>query len=183
MSRIGNAPIEISAGVEVKIENDRVTIKGPKGELARTIVSGITVKQEDNQIIIKRSSDDPDVRALHGLTRSLLNNMVIGVSDGFEKKLELVGVGYRAKKKGNNLEVLVGYSKPVNIEKPEGIEFEVDGNTKVSVKGVDKELVGQVASDIRSVRPPEPYKGKGIKYADERVRRKAGKAAKATGAE
>ncbi|KKM85666.1 hypothetical protein LCGC14_1286830 [marine sediment metagenome] len=183
MSRIGNAPIEIPAGVEVKIENDRVTIKGPKGELARTIVSGITVKQEDNQVIVKRSSDDPDVRALHGLTRSLLNNMVIGVSDGFEKKLELVGVGYRAKKKGNNLEILVGYSKPVNIEKPEGIEFEVDGNTKVSVKGVDKELVGQVASDIRSVRPPEPYKGKGIKYADERVRRKAGKAAKAAGAE
>ena len=169
--------------MEAKIENGKVTIKGPKGELSRNVSSGVSVKQADNAIRVERSSDEPDIRALHGLTRSLINNMVIGVSEGFEKKLELVGVGYRANKKGNSLEILVGFSKPVSVEKPDGIEFEVEANTKLSVKGIDKELVGQVASDIRAIRPPEPYKGKGIRYADEHVRRKAGKAAKATGAE
>ena len=182
MSRIGKAPVTIPAGVEVKIEDVKVSVKGPKGQLEKVVPKRMKITQEDNQLVIERSSNLPSVRALHGLTRSLINNMVKGVSEGFEKQLELIGVGYRAAKKGNNLELLVGYSKPVTINKPEGIDFEVPQPTKISVKGIDKQLVGQVASDIRSVRPPEPYKGKGIKYADEHIRRKAGKTAKAGGA-
>jgi len=182
MSRIGKAPVVIPAGVEVKIEDLKVSIKGPKGQLETVAPAGMKIKQQDNQLLIERPSDLPSVRALHGLIRSLINNMVKGVNEGFEKRLELVGVGYRAAKKGNNLELLVGYSKPVTIVKPDGIEFEVPQPTKISVRGIDKQLVGQVASNIRRVRPPEPYKGKGIKYSDEQVRRKAGKTAKVGGA-
>ena len=172
----------IPAGVEVIIEDLKVSVKGPKGQLETVAPRGMKIKQEDNQVLIERPSNLPSVRALHGLIRSLINNMVKGVNEGFEKQLELVGVGYRAAKKGNNLELLVGYSKPVTIVKPEGIEFEVPQPTKISVRGIDKQLVGQVASNIRRVRPPEPYKGKGIKYADEHIRRKAGKTAKVGGA-
>jgi len=174
--------VVIPAGVEVIIEDLKVSVKGPKGQLETVAPRGMKIKQEDNQVLIERPSNLPSVRALHGLIRSLINNMVKGVNEGFEKQLELVGVGYRAAKKGNNLELLVGYSKPVTIVKPEGIEFEVPQPTKISVRGIDKQLVGQVASNIRRVRPPEPYKGKGIKYADEHIRRKAGKTAKVGGA-
>lgn len=179
MSRIGKAPVTIPAGVEVKIEDSKVLVKGPKGELTESVPQGIKVKQTDNELIVERRSQAPFDRALHGLTRSLISNMVKGVSEGFEKQLELVGVGYRASKKGNNLELLVGYSKPVTIQKLEGIDFEVPQPTKIIVRGMSKQLVGQVAANIRSVRPPEPYKGKGIKYAGEYIRRKAGKTAKA----
>lgn len=182
MSRIGKAPVAIPAGVEVNIENSQVLVKGPKGTLSKPIPKPISVKKSDSDLIVERANDELKVKALHGLIRSLVNNMIIGVSQGFEKQLELVGVGYRAAKKGNNLELSVGYSKPVNILKPEGIEFEIPAPTKINIKGIDKELVGQVASNIRSVRPPEPYKGKGIKYVDEQIRRKAGKTAKAGGA-
>lgn len=188
MSRIGKAPIDIPSGVEVKIEDievgkfgQKVTVKGPKGQLQREIVRPIKVSIADNQVLVERKFNNPVDRSYHGLVRTLINNMIEGTTKGFEKQLELVGVGYRAALKGTNLEILVGYSKPVNVSKVEGITFEVPKPTSINVKGIDKELVGQVAANIRSIRKPEPYKGKGIKYVDEVIRRKAGKTAKASG--
>lgn len=178
MSRIGKKPLEIPAGVTVTIDGSTVTVKGPKGELTRTFNSDINIKVEDNVLTVTRPSDQKEHRALHGTTRSLLGNMVEGVSKGFEKGLELVGVGYRATKSGNKLVLAVGYSHPVEIVPEQGIEIEVPSNTKVIVKGTDKERVGAVASNIRATRPPEPYKGKGIRYEGEYVRRKEGKTAK-----
>ncbi|USK34034.1 50S ribosomal protein L6 [Bacillus sp. F19] len=178
MSRIGKKPLEIPAGVTVAINESTVTVKGPKGELTRTFNSDINVKVEDNVLTVTRPSDQKEHRALHGTTRSLLGNMVEGVSKGFEKGLELVGVGYRATKSGNKLVLAVGYSHPVEIVPEQGIEIEVPTNTKIIVKGTDKERVGAIASNIRAIRPPEPYKGKGIRYEGEYVRRKEGKTAK-----
>lgn len=178
MSRIGKKPLEIPAGVTVTINESTVTVKGPKGELTRTFNADINVKVEDNVLTVTRPSDQKEHRALHGTTRSLLGNMVEGVSKGFEKGLELVGVGYRATKSGNKLVLAVGYSHPVEIVPEQGIEIEVPTNTKVIVKGTDKERVGAIASNIRAIRPPEPYKGKGIRYEGEYVRRKEGKTAK-----
>jgi large subunit ribosomal protein L6 len=176
MSRIGNSPIALPSGVEVKINGSDVTVKGAKGTLERTFDGRISFNIEDNVVEVIRSNDERDTRALHGLSRALLNNMVIGVSEGYKKDLEMVGVGYRASLKGKDLELLVGFSHPVRIEAPDGVDFEVPEATKISVSGIDKQLVGQVAADIRKVRPPEPYKGKGIRYVGEHVRRKAGKA-------
>ena len=179
MSRIGRSPVKIPSGVQVTIDGATVVVKGPKGELTRTFRPEITVRQEAGQITVHRPSDAPSVRALHGLTRALLNNMVLGVSTGFEKSLQVEGVGYRAEKNGKDLVLNVGYSHPVRFEPPAGISFEVEEKARlIKVLGPDKELVGQVAADIRKVRPPEPYKGKGIRYVGEHVRRKAGKAGK-----
>lgn len=179
MSRIGRAPIKVPSGVEVTIAGNSVTVKGPRGVLARSIPGDITVRQEDSTLLVERPDDERHNRALHGLTRSLVNNMVVGVTDGFNKDLEIVGVGYCATAKGpNQLELALGFSHPVVVDAPEGISFEVPQPTRISVKGIDKELVGQVAANIRKVRKPEPYKGKGVRYAGERVIRKAGKAAK-----
>ena len=181
MSRIGQTPIPIADGVSVSVVGDSVTINGPKGELQRTLPKGITVEQADGELRLSRNSEENEVRALHGLARSLLFNMVQGVTQGFEKALEIHGVGYRAQKKGNDLELAVGFSHSVTKTAPKGIEFEVPTPTRVVVKGIDKELVGQTAAEIRAIRKPEPYKGKGIRYEGEYVRRKAGKAAKAVG--
>ncbi len=178
MSRIGKQPVTIPAGVEVKIEGHVVTVKGPKGELTREFNPMMTIAQEGAEVIVTRPDDTREARSLHGLTRTLINNMVIGVSEGYSKKLELVGVGYRAALKGKNLELQLGFSHPVLIEAPQNIEFEVPSQTEILVKGISKEQVGQVAADVRKWRPPEPYKGKGIRYSGERVRRKLGKAAK-----
>ena len=178
MSRIGKQPVTIPAGVEVKIEGHVVTVKGPKGELTREFNPMMTIAQERAEVIVTRPDDTREARSLHGLTRTLINNMVIGVSEGYSKKLELVGVGYRAALKGKNLELQLGFSHPVLIEAPQNIEFEVPSQTEIIVKGISKEQVGQVAADVRKWRPPEPYKGKGIRYSGERVRRKLGKAAK-----
>jgi large subunit ribosomal protein L6 len=179
MSRIGRAPITVPSGVEVKIADRQVTVKGPKGSLARAVPGAITVRQEDSTLIVERPDDERENRALHGLTRSLVNNMVVGVTDGFTKDLEIVGVGYRATAKGpGQLELALGFSHPVVVDAPDGVTFEVPQPTRISVKGIDKELVGQVAANIRKIRKPEPYKGKGVRYAGERVIRKAGKAAK-----
>ncbi|APC46826.1 50S ribosomal protein L6 [Virgibacillus halodenitrificans] len=179
MSRIGLKPIEIPEGVEVKIgDRNSVTVKGPKGELSRDLPQDMKINMEDNVITIERPSDHKDHRALHGTTRSLINNMVVGVSKGFEKSLEIIGVGYRAQKQGNKVVINAGYSHPVEIDPIEGIEIEIPKNTQVVVKGIDKELVGAIASNIRAIRPPEPYKGKGIRYEGEFVRRKEGKTAK-----
>ena len=179
MSRIGNAPIEIPSGVEVSVAGQDVTVKGSKGELSMTLPGDITAELDDNKLQVNRPGDDGDHKAMHGLARSLVQNMVIGVSEGFSKKLEIVGVGYRAQAKGSNaLELQLGFSHPVNIQAPEGIEFEVPQQTEIIVKGIDKQLVGQVAADIRALKKPEPYKGKGIRYAGEHIIRKAGKAAK-----
>jgi len=178
MSRIGKMPINVPAGVEVKIEPTEVIVKGPKGELSEKIPHGIKVVQEDNQILVQRLSESKLHRSLHGLVRTLISNMVTGVSEGFSKSLEIVGVGYRAVKKGNDIELAMGYSHPVTIKQIEGIEFEVPAPNKITVKGANKQLVGQIASNIRDVRPPEPYKGKGIKYEGEYIRRKVGKTAK-----
>ncbi|MBT2639931.1 MULTISPECIES: 50S ribosomal protein L6 [unclassified Bacillus (in: firmicutes)] len=178
MSRVGKKPIEIPAGVTVTLDNDHVTVKGPKGELSRTFHSDIEIKIEENVINISRPTDNKEHRALHGTTRAVLSNMVEGVSKGFERGLELVGVGYRASKQGNKLVLNVGYSHPVEIEAEKGLEIEVPSNTKVIVKGTDKERVGALAANIRDVRPPEPYKGKGIRYEGEYVRRKEGKTGK-----
>lgn len=172
-------PVELPEGVEASVSGTRVKVKGPKGELERTFRSELTIKLEDGVITVERSSDLPKVRALHGLTRSLINNMVQGVSQGFEKVLQVEGVGYRPSMQGSDLVLNVGYSHPVTIEPPPGIEFEVDERPRlIKVQGADKEMVGQVAAEIRKVRPPEPYKGKGIRYFGEIVRRKAGKAGK-----
>ena len=178
MSRIGRMPIAVPAGVTVEVaENNVVTVKGPKGTLTRALPQEMTISQEDGKIEIKRPNDLKREKSLHGLTRSLLHNMVVGVTDGFEKKLEVNGVGYRAAKSGNKLTLSLGYSHPVEMIDPEGVTSEVQGNVIV-IKGIDKEIVGQYAADIRDKRRPEPYKGKGIKYADEHIRRKVGKTGK-----
>jgi large subunit ribosomal protein L6 len=161
----------------VEVSSGSVAVKGPKGELSQTLASSMTVEQEDGTVVVKRPTDRGEHRALHGLTRSLIANMVEGVTEGFEKRLQIQGVGYRAQLKGRNLELALGYSHPVSIEAPEGIEFEVPQQTEIVVRGIDKQLVGQVAADIRKRRPPEPYKGKGIRYSDEHVTRKVGKRA------
>jgi large subunit ribosomal protein L6 len=176
MSRVGKAPIELPSGVELTNKDNVVVVKGPKGSLAQEIDPRVSLSIEDGVVSLVRDSDEREVRALHGLYRALIANMVVGVSAGYSKELQAVGVGYRGSLKGNTLELQVGYSHPVSIEAPEGITFEVPEPTKFIVSGIDKQLVGQVAANIRSVRPPEPYKGKGIRYADEYVRRKAGKA-------
>ena len=178
MSRIGRMPIAVPAGVTVDIaENNKVTVKGPKGTLERVLPSEMTIKKEGEEIIVTRPSDLKKMKSLHGLTRTLINNMVVGVTDGYTKELEVNGVGYRASKSGNKLTLNLGYSHPVEMIDPEGIESTVDGN-KIIVKGIDKEKVGQYAAEIRDKRRPEPYKGKGIKYADEVIRRKVGKTGK-----
>lgn len=178
MSRVGKKPIEIPAGVTITLNGNNVTVKGPKGELSRSFNPDIEIKVEENIINVSRPTDEKEHRALHGTTRALLSNMVEGVSKGFEKSLELIGVGYRAQKQGKKLVLNVGYSHPVEIEPEEGIEIEVPSNTKVIVKGINKEHVGALAANIRDVRPPEPYKGKGIRYEGEFVRRKEGKTGK-----
>ncbi len=179
MSRVGKSPIPIPSGVEVTIEGSRVAIKGPKGELAHEAPESITIAREGDEIVVTRPDDERENRALHGLTRSLVNNMVLGVSQGFDRELEIVGVGYRAIAQGpSKIELQVGYSHPVPFEAPDGITFEVPAPTRIIVRGFDKQLVGQVAANIRKIRKPEPYKGKGIRYSDERVLRKAGKSAK-----
>jgi len=179
MSRIGKAPITVPSGVEVEIQGRQVAVKGPKGELDIKVPVDITVRQDGEEILVERSDDERRNRALHGLTRSLVNNMVLGVSEGFSKELEIVGVGYRAAAKGSNaLELQLGFSHPVNVEAPDGITFDVPEPTRIIVSGIDKQVVGQVAADIRSYRKPEPYKGKGVRYLGEHVARKAGKAAK-----
>ncbi len=175
------APITVPGDVQLSIVAGQIHINGPRGELRRAIPEGITIDHEDNEIRVSRQSDERDVRALHGLTRSLVANMVEGVTNGFEKRLEIQGVGYRATKQGNDLELAVGYSHSVRKPCPAGIEYDVPSPTRIIVRGVDKELVGQVAAEVRSIRKPEPYKGKGIRYEGEYVRRKAGKAAKAGG--
>lgn len=178
MSRIGLKVIEIPEGVEVKNENNLVTVKGPKGTLTRQLHEDMIINIDGNELTVARPSDNKLHKSLHGTTRSLIANMVEGVHKGFEKALEIQGVGYRAAKQGNKLVLNAGYSHPVEIDQPEGIEIEVPANTKVIVKGIDKQLVGAIAADIRAVRKPEPYKGKGIRYVDEYVRRKEGKTAK-----
>lgn len=177
MSRIGRQPVDIPAGVTVKMENDMIVVKGPKGELKQEINPVIKAEVKDNQITFTRPNDKKENRSMHGLYRALVNSMVIGVTQGFQKELTIVGVGYRAQAKGKNLELNMGYSHPVVMEAPEGITFETPSNTQIFVKGIDKQLVGQVAANIRAVRKPEPYLGKGIRYADEYVRRKEGKSA------
>ncbi|MDQ0163585.1 50S ribosomal protein L6 [Bacillus alveayuensis] len=178
MSRVGKKPLEIPSGVTVTLNGNTVTVKGPKGELTRTFHPDMEIKIEDNVLTVNRPTDNKEHRALHGTTRSIIGNMVEGVSKGFEKGLELIGVGYRASKSGKKLVLNVGYSHPVEIEPEEGIEIEVPSQTKIVVKGANKERVGAVAANIRAVRPPEPYKGKGIRYEGEYVRRKEGKTAK-----
>jgi large subunit ribosomal protein L6 len=178
VSRIGKMPINIPSGVEVTVQPAEVIVKGPKGQLSETIPQGIKVVKEDSQLMVQRLSESKLHRSLHGLMRTLVSNMVVGVSDGFMKSLDIVGVGYRAAKKGNDLELAMGYSHPVHVKQVPGIEFEVPAPTKIIVRGADKQLVGQIASNIRDVRPPEPYKGKGIKYEGEYIRRKVGKTAK-----
>jgi len=177
MSRIGRKPVAVPDAVTVDIAPGNVAVKGPKGELRQSLSPDMKVEQSDGVVTITRPTDRGEHRALHGLTRSLIANMVEGVTNGFEKKLEIQGVGYRAQLKGRNLEMALGYSHPVAIEAPEGIEFEVPQATEIIVRGIDKQLVGQVAADIRKRRPPEPYKGKGIRYRDEHVLRKVGKRA------
>ncbi len=179
MSRIGKAPITVPSGVDVSISGDAITVKGPKGTLEHSAPEGITMAVDDGVLSVSRDTEERNVKALHGLTRSLLNNMVIGVSEGFRKDLEIVGVGYRATAKGKDkLELALGFSHPVIVQAPDGIEFDVPEPTKIGVVGIDKQAVGQVAAEIRSYRKPEPYKGKGVKYAGERIIRKAGKAGK-----
>jgi large subunit ribosomal protein L6 len=177
MSRIGRQPIPIPDGVTVSIGADRVDVKGPKGELSERIPRDIDVVQEDGQLLVRRPTDRGEHRALHGLTRSLVANMVIGVTDGYAKTLEIQGVGYRAQKRGSDLELALGYSHPVPVAAPDGIEFEVPQPTRIVVRGISKQLVGEVAANIRKRRPPEPYKGKGIRYEGEYVARKVGKRA------
>jgi large subunit ribosomal protein L6 len=181
MSRIGRLPIPVPDGVDVTIADGSVAVKGPRGQMLHIVPGSITVERQDGTLVVSRASDEPNVRALHGLTRSLVANMVTGVSAGFTKTLLISGVGYRATKDGNNLRLAVGYSHPVDIVAPEGINFDVPAPIRVIVGGINKELVGEIAAKVRSVRPPEPYLGKGIRYEDEVVRRKAGKAGKVGG--
>jgi len=178
MSRIGKEPISVPSDVQVSIEGRSVGVTGPKGSLDLDLPGEINVRQEDGTVLVERPNDDRKNKALHGLTRSLINNMVIGVSEGFKKELEIVGVGYRAAKSGDGLELQLGFSHPIKVKAPDGITFDVPEPTQIIVSGINKEVVGQVAADIRSYRKPEPYKGKGIRYAGEYVARKAGKAAK-----
>lgn len=180
MSRIGVKPIPVPSGVTIDLgAGNAVSVKGPKGQLEQKLSPRVTIVQEDGIVRVTRDTEDRDVKALHGLTRSLLNNMVVGVTDGYTKTLEIQGVGYRAQMQGKNLVLNVGYSHPVNLTPPEGITYAVEGNNRVMVTGINKQVVGEEAARIRGVRPPEPYKGKGIRYAGEFVRRKAGKAGKA----
>ena len=179
MSRIGRMPIAIPAGVTVTIaENNKVTVKGPKGTLERVLPAEMTIKEEDGHVVVSRPNDLKKMKSLHGLTRTLINNMIVGVANGYEKVLEINGVGYRAAKQGNKLVLNLGYSHQVEMIDPEGIESVLEGQNKITVKGIDKEKVGQYAAEIRDKRRPEPYKGKGIKYADEVIRRKVGKTGK-----
>jgi large subunit ribosomal protein L6 len=179
MSRVGRSPINIPSGVEVAMGGREITVKGPKGSLSRSLPRDITIRQDGATLVVERPSDERMHRALHGLTRSLVNNMVVGVTEGFRKDLEIVGVGYRATAQGpSKLELALGFSHTISVDAPDGITFEVPAPTRISVQGIDKEAVGQVAADIRRLRKPEPYKGKGVRYAGEVVRRKAGKAAK-----
>jgi len=178
MSRIGRLPINIPAGVEVKIDGQQVTVKGPKGELGLTVASPIAVAVEDGQVIVTRPDDERASRSLHGLTRTLIANQIIGVTEGYSKALEVVGTGYRVQAKGSSVEFALGYSHPITVDPPAGITFTVEGNTKLIVSGIDKQAVGEVAAQIRKLRKPEPYKGKGVRYQGENVRRKAGKSGK-----
>ncbi len=179
MSRVGKVPITIPSGVEVQVKGAHITVKGPKGELSRDLIPDMKLNLSDGVLTVERPSDNPRHRSAHGLTRTLIANMVTGVNDGFAKTLELQGVGYRAQMQGSSLVLAVGYSHTVEVPPPPGIEFEVEGTTRVTVRGINKEDVGQAAADVRKVRPPEPYKGKGIRYLGEYVRRKAGKAGRA----
>ncbi|OFT78421.1 50S ribosomal protein L6 [Granulicatella sp. HMSC30F09] len=178
MSRIGNKPVVIPAGVTVDLKDNTVTVKGPKGELTYTFNHNISLEQREGEVVFTRPDDSKENKTIHGTTRAVFNNMVVGVTDGFQKELELIGVGYRAQLQGKKLVLNVGYSHPVEFTPEEGIEIEVPSNTKVIVKGYDKQKVGELAANIRGVRPPEPYKGKGIRYVDEFVRRKEGKTGK-----
>jgi large subunit ribosomal protein L6 len=179
MSRIGKSPIPVPSAVTITLDGQKVTAKGPKGSLSHEIPEPITIRQDGDRLLVERPDDTRQARSLHGLTRTLVNNMVVGVSDGFRKELEIVGVGYRATAQGSNrLELALGYSHPVRFEAPAGVDFEVPAATRISVLGIDKQLVGQVAANIRSLRKPEPYKGKGVRYAGERIIRKAGKTGK-----
>jgi large subunit ribosomal protein L6 len=180
MSRIGKLPVPIPAGVDVTVEQSTVTVKGPKGTLSHSVAAPITVEHgDDGALEVKRPNDERQSRALHGLTRTLINNMVVGVTEGYEKKLEIVGVGYRVLSKGpTQLEFQLGYSHSITVDAPDGITFNVEGPTKLGVQGIDKQLVGEVAANIRKLRKPEPYKGKGVRYAGEQIRRKVGKAGK-----
>ncbi len=179
MSRIGKSPIPVPSGVDVTVDGRRITVKGPKGSLDRAIPGTITVRQDGDTLLVERPDEERQTRAMHGLVRSLVNNMVVGVTDGFAKELEIIGVGYRATAKGADaLDLALGFSHPVEVKAPTGVTFEVPSPNRISVKGSDKELVGQVAADIRKLRKPEPYKGKGVRYLGERVLRKSGKAAK-----
>ena len=181
MSRIGRLPIAIPAGVDVTIDGRTVTVKGPKGQLSRELHPDIAVSREDGSIVVTRPTEQKVHKQLHGLTRTLVNNMVVGVTDGYRKGLEITGVGYRATKNGEKLQLSLGYSHPIEIDPPKGISFEVENPTRLAVVGIDKELVGQVAAQVRATRKPEPYKGKGVRYAGEVIRRKAGKAGKIGG--
>ncbi|WP_421121208.1 50S ribosomal protein L6 [Aquihabitans daechungensis] len=179
MSRIGKAPIPVPSGVDVTVADGRVTVKGPKGSLDRVIPGTITIRQEGDELLVERPDDERQSRAMHGLVRSLVNNMVVGVTDGFTKQLEIIGVGYRATAKGQDtLDLALGFSHPVEVKAPAGVTFDVPSPNRIDVKGSDKELVGQVAADIRKLRKPEPYKGKGVRYLGEHVVRKAGKSGK-----
>jgi large subunit ribosomal protein L6 len=178
MSRIGRLPVSIPSGVDISIDGRNVTVKGPKGELALTIPQPLTVEQGDGALEVQRPNDEREARSLHGLTRSLINNMVLGVTEGYEKKMEIHGTGYRVAAKGSNLEFSLGFSHPVVVEAPEGISFAVENPTRFSVQGIDKQMVGEVAANIRKLRKPDPYKGKGVRYAGEQIRRKVGKAGK-----
>ena len=179
MSRIGKSPIPVPSGVDVTVADRTITVKGPKGTLDRTIPGAITIRQEGDELLVERPDDERQSRAMHGLVRSLVNNMVVGVTDGFTKQLQIIGVGYRATAKGQDtLDLALGFSHPVEVKAPAGVTFEVPSPDRIDVKGSDKELVGQVAADIRKLRKPEPYKGKGVRYLDEHVVRKAGKSGK-----
>ena len=178
MSRIGKLPITVPGGVEIKIDGQRVSVKGPKGELSLVVANPIRVALEDGQVLVTRPDDERASRALHGLTRTLINNDIIGVTEGYAKQLEVVGTGYRVQQKGAGLELALGFSHPVLFDAPEGVTIAVEGNTKISVSGISKQAVGEAAANIRKLKKPEPYKGKGIRYAGENVRRKAGKAGK-----
>lgn len=175
MSRVGKKPIAVPSGVEFSVKDNVVTVKGPKGTLKKEFNNNITIKLEDGHITVERPNDEPFIRAIHGTTRALINNMIKGVHEGYRKTLTLVGVGYRAAAKGKGLEISLGYSHPVIIDEIPGITFSVEKNTTIHIDGIEKELVGQVAANIRAKRPPEPYKGKGVKYADEHIKRKEGK--------
>ena len=181
MSRIGRLPISVPSTVDVTIDGRQVTVKGPKGTLSRVLHPDMSVSQEDGTIVVTRPTEQKTHKQLHGLTRTLVNNMVVGVTDGYRKGLEITGVGYRAVKVGEKLQLSLGYSHPVELDPPEGISFEVENPTRLAVVGIDKELVGQIAAQVRASRKPEPYKGKGVRYAGERIRRKAGKAGKIGG--